>query len=57
MALVIQHTIVNENFQFLKVILIGGEVHDSKCAVDLLSAVELEDKTVLADKAFGADSR
>ena len=46
--------IVNENIQLLKEILTGGEVHDSECAIALLSAVELEGKTVLADKAFRA---
>jgi transposase len=35
--------------------LTGGDVHDSECAMYLLSAVELDGKAVLADKAFGAE--
>ena len=49
------HALVNENFQLINVILTGGDVHDSECAIDLLSAVELDGKSVLADKAFGAE--
>ena len=36
-------------------ILTGGDVHDSECAIDLLSDVEIEGKAVLADKAFSAE--
>lgn len=49
------HALVNENFQLINVILTGGEVHDSECAIDLLSEVEIEGKAVLADKAFSAE--
>ena len=49
------HALVNENFQLINVILTGGDVHDSECAIDLLSAVKLDGKSVLADKAFGAE--
>ena len=30
----------------------GGQVHDSECARELLSKVNLDGKTVLGDKAF-----
>lgn len=30
----------------------GGQIHDSECAVELLSKVNLDGKTVLGDKAF-----
>lgn len=42
------HALVNENFQLINVILTGGDVHDSECSIDLLSAVE----TILADNAL-----
>lgn len=35
--------------------LTGGEVHDSKLAIRLLSKITLEGKKILADKAFCAD--
>ena len=50
------HVLVNENFQLIKVILTGGEVHDSECAIDLLKSVEMEGKSVLADKAFSCEN-
>ena len=50
------HALINENFQLINVILTGGEVYDSECAIDLLSAVEIEGKAVLADKAFSASN-
>lgn len=46
------HALVNENFQLISVLLTGGEIHDSKVAIKLLSKVTLADKKVLADKAF-----
>ena len=49
------HALVNENFQLINLILTGGDVHDSACAIDLLSAVKLEGKAFLADKAFSAE--
>ena len=49
------HALVNEHFQLINVILTGGDIHDSECAIDLLSAVELDGKAVLADKAFSAE--
>jgi len=46
------HALVTENFQLIGLLLTGGQVHDSECATSLLSKVNLEDKTVLGDKAF-----
>ena len=48
------HALVNEKMELLSFILTGGEVFDSKVAVDLLKTVEITDKTVLADRAYGA---
>ena len=33
--------------------LIGGHIHDSKVAVDLLSSIDISESTILADKAYG----
>ena len=46
------HALVTENFQLIGLLLTGGQIHDSKCAVELLSKVNLKDKKVLGDKAF-----
>ena len=46
------HLLVNENFQLIGLLLSGGHIHDSECAVELLSKVNLEGKTVFGDKAF-----
>lgn len=46
------HALVTENFQLLGLLLTGGQIHDSQCAVELLSKVNLDGKTVLGDKAF-----
>ena len=48
------HALINEKMELLTFILTGGEVFDSKVAVDLLKTVDLTDKTVLADRAYGA---
>ena len=50
------HALVNENFQLLKIFLSGGQVHDSECAVKLFEEVDIEGKTVLADKAYGTNA-
>lgn len=34
--------------------LTGGQVHDSKAAVDLLSGVQISGSNILGDKAYGA---
>lgn len=49
------HALVNEYFQLIGVVLTGGQIHDSECAISLLSTVNLVGKTVLADKAFNAE--
>lgn len=46
------HALVTENFQLIGLLLTGGNIHDSECATELLSKVNLEGKTVLGDKAF-----
>ena len=46
------HALVTENFQLIGLLLTGGQIHDSECAIELLSKVKLEGKTVLGDKAF-----
>lgn len=46
------HALVTENFQLIGLLLTGGQIHDSECAVELLRKVNLEGKTVLGDKAF-----
>ena len=50
------HALVNENFQLIGLLLSGGHIHDSECAIALLSKVNIGGKTVLADKAFGSTS-
>lgn len=35
-------------------LLTGGQVHDSKAAVDLLSGVQISGSNILGDKAYGA---
>ena len=49
------HFLINERMQLLKVILIGGQVHDSEPSLALLSGVELGGKTILADKAYSSE--
>ena len=46
------HALVTENFQLIGLLLTGGQIHDSQCATELLSKINLEGKTVLGDKAF-----
>lgn len=49
------HALVSEYFQLIGVVLTGGQIHDSECAITLLSTVNLVGKTVLADKAFNSE--
>ena len=49
------HALINEKFELLSFILTGGEVFDSRVAVELLKTVGLTDKTVLADRAYGSE--
>ena len=46
------HALINEKFELISFILTGGEVFDSKVAVELLKTVDFNDKTVLADRAY-----
>ena len=43
------HALVTENFQLIGLLLTGRSIHDSQCAIELLSKVNLDDKTVLGD--------
>ena len=49
------HVLINDKMELLSFFITGGEVFDSKVAVDLLKTVDLTDKTVLADRAYGAN--
>ena len=49
------HSLVNEKMELLSFILIGGEVFDSKIAVDLLKTVEITDCIILADRAYSSE--
>ncbi len=46
------HALVNEDFQLLRVLLSGGQIHDSECALKLLEDLNIEDKSILGDKAY-----
>ena len=46
------HALVTENFQLIGLLLTAGNIHDSECATELLSKVNLKGKTILGDKAF-----
>ena len=47
------HALINENFQLIGLLLSGGYIHDSECAIELLSKVNFDG--VLADKAYACD--
>ena len=49
------HVLINERMQLLKVMLTGGQVHDSEPALALLSGIELGGKKILADKAYSCE--
>ena len=46
--------IINDKMELISFLLTGGEVFDSKVAIELLKKVDLTDKMVLADRAYGA---
>ena len=48
------HVFINDKIELLFFLLIGGEVFDSKVAVDLLKTIDITDKMILADMAYGA---
>ena len=49
------HVLLNERMQLLKVILTGGQIHDSEPALALLNGIKLNGKTILADKAYSSE--
>ena len=49
------HVLINERMQLLKVILTGGQIHDSEAAGALLKGIKLKGKTILADKAYSSE--
>ena len=49
------HVLLNERMQLLKVILTGGQIHDSEPALALLNGIKLKGKTILADKAYSSE--
>lgn len=49
------HALVNENFQLLKILLSGGQIHDSEFALKLLEDLNIEDKNILGDKAYATN--
>ena len=49
------HVLINEKMQLLKVILTGGQIHDSEPAIELFKSVALNGKTILADKAYSCE--
>jgi len=48
------HAIVDALGNPVHFILTGGQVHDSRAAIDLLSGVDIAGSNILADKAYGA---
>ena len=50
------HALVNENFQLLNIMLTGGNVNDSECALALLKPIHIAGKKVLADRAYSSSS-
>ena len=46
------HVLLNERMQVLNVILSGGQVNDNEKAIELFEGVNLNGKTILADKAY-----
>ena len=48
------HALVNENFQLLKILLSGGQIHDSEVAIKLFEDLNIEGKNILGDKAYAS---
>ena len=44
--------IINDRMQLLNLIPTGGQIHDREIAIELFANIEIEDKKVLADKAY-----
>ena len=49
------NVLLTDRMQVLKVILTGGQVHDSESAYALLKGIRLTGKTILADKAYSSE--
>ena len=49
------HVLINERMQLLKVVLTGGQIHDSEAVGALLNGIKLKGKTILADKAYSCE--
>lgn len=37
----------------MRILLSGGQIHDSECALKLLEDLSIEGKNILGDKAYG----
>lgn len=49
------HVLLNERMQVINVVLSAGNINDADKALELFSSVELDGKTVLADRAYSCD--
>lgn len=49
------HAIVDTLGNPVHLLLTGGQVHDAKAAIELLSGVEIAGSNILADKAYGSE--
>ena len=49
------HLLINERMQAVNVVLMGGHIHDSTAAIDLLEGIDLAGKKILADRAYSCD--
>ena len=46
------HIVINKNLQLLNVTLSSGNINDNQMAINLLDEIDIESKTILADKAY-----
>ncbi len=49
------HAVVDGLGNPVHFLLSGGQVHDSKIAVDVLSSIDISDSNILGDKAYGTE--
>lgn len=49
------HAVVDALGNPVHFLLTGGQVHDAKAAIELLSGVEIAGSNILADKAYGSE--
>ena len=49
------HVVITEHLQLLNAILSAGNINDNQKAIELLDKINIEDKTILADKAYGSE--